>query len=443
MESSTSGPYASSGSGDLPSESSTSDYGSSSSHTHYESSGSSESYESSGSASSESSLYSLSSCSSCWIEAVDVPALANYDHGTYYASLHVQTMCPPVGWVIVESTHGAAISSEGVVTFGSEGEWIAIKASVNPWVEFSLLALQAWIQYKDSEGDWSDITDTTVTIQVGEQVNLRTFVRPMSELVEESWEIEGDRVKNYITEAAEGKIEEVGDSLTFYWYKAGEYKVTYVLKINSFDGKVITKSATFKVKKPTVEITPVTDHMRFYLIPPAVLPIPTRALTFGRNDGTDASVEGILLTASPAGQYEGEFNWYNMIESSYSEIKIEGDAPDVKSHSDAYDGDSFPYAETIEGGLVFPDTPGVATPQNPIEYLKCNGNFTSYFIFRSSKPASIWVPLKRASWFYNGEGRKIGDSYQITLDDHSTDATVEIADEEELREWDHFVPRTR
>lgn len=369
---------------------------------------------------------------------MDNPALADFDDSGYDVGGHLRTNCDPISWSI-DSEYGATVS-EGYVYFGSFGEWLTITASCNPYADFSLLALQGWIQYHDSESDeWQNITDDTVTIQVGEEVNLQSFVRPMSELVEDSWEIEGDRVANYITTAPEGKKEDVNGALTFYWYKAGTYKVTYVLKINSFDQKVIRKSATFEVTKPGAAIAePVTDHMRRYVISE---PIRRLAFTFGRNDGTDASVNGITLVAQPSGESDGEFNWFNMIETLYFKVERSEGEPEEDSAQNAYDGNAFPYARTEDDGLKFPDTPGVAVVEfdnNPLQSIQCSGSFTAYFIFRSSKPDSIWVPIKRASWFYNGELKRDAQGVlQIILDDHSTPATVDIEDEEELREWDH------
>lgn len=116
---------------------------------------------------------------------------------------------------------------------------------------------------------WRDITDTTQSVVVGQQVLLSVTLHPSLEIRNESWTIEpqGEYVGGFVHTPTRGGPQPVtihGPTVMFYWVRPGpQRRVTY--RVTTTDGQTALATVVFDVQGPSLRdlmISPVEVIVR-------------------------------------------------------------------------------------------------------------------------------------------------------------------------------------
>jgi hypothetical protein len=278
-----------------------------------------------------------------------------------------------------------------------------------------------------------DVTDETVTVQAGQLVSLSRLFEPESLLFEESWSIEGERLSAYVTTPQEGKrVPSTPQALSFYWYKAGTYKVTYTATLSAFGNITVTKEATFVAEKPSATLSVATEEISVITFKDG---IDFTGLVFG-NPVTSAN--GIRIPIPPA--THGKFGWFSFVVNSATVgvVNIEGVFKTIESNTtSAYDGSSLPYSE----GVDFVDSPQRPFPAAPLVSIITVNSYKTFLMFKPNGQFSIWIPIASVGWNWAATlDKNDSGQFEIHAPSHTTPATAEISDENEPPEWDHNRP---
>jgi hypothetical protein len=349
--------------------------------------------------------------------------------GYYDASANLFTTCDPIHWSL--SPAPSSIDPDfGTVAFGGVGQWTLITASHNPEASFSFLIWKQRIFNK-----LEDVTDQVVTIFAGEQVSLSGLAEPALEVFTENWSIEGEPILDYITRPSFGmKVTYIADSRTFYWYKPGTYQVSYIVSLNSFPLTSVTKKVTFIVTKLPAQISVFTNPIEQYLDMfngQVVINLSVGNLT------VSPARPGFKLVATVDSNDEYEVGWFNIVEATTDLAVYSTTGIKSISRGRAYDGSDLPYLS----GFEFDDSPAAIAEVFGLVSLKATKLFTVYLMFRSKKPTSIWIPIKKVPWGMAADLVKMPDgSFAIQNPIHSTAQNVQISDEDELPQWNTNFP---
>ncbi len=244
--------------------------------------------------------------------------------------------------------------------------------------------------------DSQNVTGTTLDVIVGQRINLQAVLTAPPELgsSETSWTVPGFRIANYVddeTNAVMTSLDNLSNNttITYCWLDGGDNRV---VKFDlSFPSSpflpplvLTTKSVTFNVKRPTAQVTAVTGT-------PQIISGPL--LSFG-----NSTTPGIRFTKSvtiPSGFSPGEQKWVQRISSTLSRRKAtfsgqwqKIEAMNVLDTTNPYDpGDSVldvPQVELLPGFGEF----------------SVDETFEMYLMFKPAGNGSIWVPLRKVTWYW-------------------------------------------
>jgi hypothetical protein len=293
---------------------------------------------------------------------------------------------------------------------------------------------------------------TTQTVVVGQQMNLSAAIQTGQGVTYSNprWTMPVGRVVAGYTIAADYRsaMDAIlmpsalnSTSLSYYWLDGADNRMAMFCVTVS--GKNVCKSAVFNVKRPTIApgfnqfVTSATKNS------PAVGVTVDQTLGFWatRLGGLPGDI-GIRFDAhavTPAG-FSGAYNFVQLVEQSRYRTLDTGVRQKMYRGSPspclglALDG-AFPYPTNGTGGSVWSrddPTNGPADPPPVIVMTEVlQEKYEMYLIFRPTDPAgkpTIWVPLARTQWQWNGQMTKTTTGYAAvpgTLDNSRNPISIE------------------
>ena len=266
--------------------------------------------------------------------------------------------------------------------------------------------------------DGTTITGTTRNVIVGQKISLTAEVQPTGgTLTNQRWTIPGVRVANYVPNGDSGTVTALpanpgGPAVDYYWVDGGDGRqVQFSVKVN---GKSFTAIATFNVKRPTATFTSTSagnvacdfacgSELRVH---------------YGCNasPGITFSLTNVVIPAGFSGDTQ-----LVQVANSTTRTKLRSGVMLTKSGTNLLDT-TFPY------GILY-DAPGEPFDPGDIQ-ITANDSFTIYVIFKPSSANSVWVPIRKLSWSWAGDGL-----FSRTLNSSSHSASQGSSDATDHPQW--------
>ena len=243
-----------------------------------------------------------------------------------------------------------------------------------------------------------DITDTSQSIVVGQQVLLTVIIHPSLEVRNQNWTIEpqGEYVGGFVHTPTLGGPQPVtvnGETVTFYWVRPGPHRrVTYRVTMN--DGETATATAVFDVEGPS---------LRDMVVPPVEVIVRPGAepgssyMSFAGN--------GISFQAHynlPEGLMRN-YTWVQLVTRDVIHVRVGREWMVCRPKSE-------PQAELGVGlDTVYPYDWRNPTGDSPPIQLEPDSEEVSrsfharmYLLWGSGRSNSIVVPLGYVAWHFEG-----------------------------------------
>jgi hypothetical protein len=239
----------------------------------------------------------------------------------------------------------------------------------------------------------NDVTNTTTTVIIGEQIPLDASYFP-SEGVSvdgQQWEIPGVPVGGFAASDAAGSYSGVGDtgsdSVTFYWTTPGTRPVTFSMTLST--GDILEATATFNCVAPTASITAVTSSVN---VGTDALPFPGYGLYFNSNSG----VPGITFSqaVSVPGGFSGATEWLQIVQSSSDARTSSAGTQHTNVPAGCLDTE-YPYSPNSKAS----DTPAQPLQSAYYSYTR-QDSFTMFLMFQPT--GGIFVPVRLVNWSWGG-----------------------------------------
>lgn len=282
------------------------------------------------------------------------------------------------------------------------------------------------------------VTNQTVNVIVGQEINLTTSVQPTNGTVTDSqWTVPGgnsDRIANYVvtftdnqhpTSAVVTNLTSLtSSSVDFYWISGGNGRtVEYSAKVN---GKPVHAQVTFNVQRPTAAITATASSTNIGVDSVSQL----TELRLGNPDATP----GITFTRSltiPTG-FNGSSEWVQVFIHKNASL-TPSSGPVINASTSGLD-DVYPYpldSNATQTNGKTSDSPGIAIDGfSGVTFTAASVDFnaTMWLLFQPSGTTGnkIWVPLRKVTWTWTAAASKSGSTWSITS--HSDPGTLSDAD---------------
>jgi len=323
-----------------------------------------------------------------------------YTVGPYNYTNYVNYSCDNTSIATVNSTGGVNCIDLGSATitvsfdyYHSDyisaedcGLFLATASSTAPVIVASVRITQ----------DGANITGTTQDVIVGQRIALTAEVLPSGTSSNHNqWTIPGTRVADYAVSADTGMVTPLTNlstlSVNFCWVDGADGRqVTFSCKVS---GKQLTAQATFNVKRPTVTFT--STSVGGVACDSAC---GEQSVHYGCTEASPGVTFSLTNLMIPAG-FSGDTQLVQLVNTTTrTKLKTSGMRL-TKSGSHLLDT-TFPYG-------IFYDTPGEPFDTGDLQ-ITTNDSFTMYVIFKPSFENSIWVPLRKISWSWAGDGNLSG-----------------------------------
>lgn len=239
-----------------------------------------------------------------------------------------------------------------------------------------------------------NITNKTQSTIVGRQIPLTGEVIGGTPTTK-SWSVPGSPIKNYTASSVSAKVTNLssadlqGSSVAFYWVNGGSGReVKYTVTVN---GQIYSGKTTFNVVRPSCTLTTSTGEVHVS---------DNRGswwLSFG---DPVPNTPGIIFTSegSIPGGFTGYLAYAQVLTSTLHRRQTEGGQWYRKSGSQLCDG-QFPYSSIPPP--VTDDSPGESLTSDCV-VVSADDAFSMYVIFKPSGTGSIWVPLRKVNWWWEG-----------------------------------------
>ena len=251
---------------------------------------------------------------------------------------------------------------------------------------------------------WSgrDVTDTSQTVVVGQQISLNVILHPALEIREQGWTIQptGEYVGGFVHLPGRGGPQPVtltGPALTIYWVRPGaEHKVTYRVTLNN--GETATADVSFSVEGPSLW------NMEVSLVELKVGPGNTPSSSYMSFAGT-----GISFLAHydlPDGLMRN-YTWAQIISRDEIEVKLgkETMACEPKSLPQAELGVGLDSEYPYDWRNPTKDIPPLQL-QPDAEEIWRRFSAKMYLLWGSGLSNSIPVPLGYVAWHFEGHAKR-------------------------------------
>lgn len=330
-------------------------------------------------------------CENCRIRfyASEV-TVAWFAGGAYSAPSNVNTSdggWTPDYWTPRKSTNGANVTTGGLVTFGTQGETLTLSCNVkrcpNCTGAFTLNIVRIDLRYEGK-----DVTGKTTTVEVGNRIPLDAKITPTSLQPsgdKYAWEIPPKVLKDYKHDASADPIVPLtsGDltkiALSFHWLDGGSRVCKVTTNVN---GISLGAEATFDVSRPVASIS--GSVVNGY---PKII--------------SDSGTAWILSTAFVEFKREtfsngtGEVCWtqvldYTQVIEMLGGIVLRSYPPETNGLDDDFTFSGDPH-KTF-------DAPSVDGNTNDFDWIQDHMDCVMFYMYRSVKPQSRWVPLRSIYW---------------------------------------------
>lgn len=294
------------------------------------------------------------------------------------------------------------------------------------------------------------ITGSSLTRTVGEQLDLTAGVTGGSGVLSDfQWDIKGDPIKDYVgppTNFAKGeKVSLPASDLTqrnvkFYWYKEGKFDVSVKYKL---DGNPDEAKATYTIERPKVQS---------YTSKTGSVTVDGNLFGFIGSRPAHPGINGITWTAKVKRDKasEGKIAYIQLINPHREWTPGKKWTSSGSFVLDGADGKTkiFYWQLTVDltgtGEATLEANDG---PSNPLDAfpnaLATSGKdtFKIYLMYKSSTEPSIWVPLQRLDWDWEGKAKRttktdpwaVDGTPVVTPDPGGNDTT-------EFPEWTKYYP---
>jgi len=243
-----------------------------------------------------------------------------------------------------------------------------------------------------------DITDTTQSVVVGQQLLLNVTLHPSLEMRSQAWTIEpqGEYVGGFVHTPTRGGPQPVtinGPTVTLYWVKPGpERKVTY--RVTTSDGETAVAGVVFDVEGPSV---------LYLMVPPVQVTV--RPGTEPGSSYMDFAGKGILFEAHfylPEGLMRN-YTWVQLVTRDLIRIRARNEWLVCRPKSE-------PEAELSVGlDSDYPYDWRNPTRDSPPIQLEPESDEVSrsfharmYLLWGSGLANSIVVPMGYVAWHFEG-----------------------------------------
>ncbi len=296
--------------------------------------------------------------------------------------------------------------SADVEVYGSVASDLAADLSLSAWLDNSPTpAATAFFDVIASTPDprifWGaqDITGSSQSVVVGQQLLLNVTLHPSLEILTETWTIEpqGDYVGGFVHTPARGGPQPVtrnGPSITLYWVRPGlDRRITY--RVTTADGQSASATVHFDVQGPSLRDVMVVQPIDITVRP-------------GDDLGSsymDFAGSGIWFQAHynlPAGLLRN-YTWAQVVTQDLILIRIGADHLVCRPQSDpqaelgaALDTD-YPY----DWHNPVRDSPPIQL-QPDMEEVSRDFHARMYLLWGSGMSNSIVVPLGYVPWHFQG-----------------------------------------
>jgi len=269
--------------------------------------------------------------------------------------------------------------------------------------------------------DAEDITNTTHDEIVGKRINLQGQVLPVGlDISAHQWTIPGSVIADFhvgqgdpengpYTPGEVVPLEDLTqDSVEFYWHDGGDGRqVHYSITIGE---DTLDCVATFDVKRPQAEVTTVTRSVEVNEDPNSAEWF--LALRFGTPEqGGEPGIEFHGTVTMPNG-FSGE-TCYCQLYNQNHRLRLEQPlSPWQEAVGEGLDND-FPYKRLHWSVAIDPtpetdDTPALELTDGA-DLGEVSDSATMWLMFKPEGDDSIWVPLRRVDWWWQGRALKQAD----------------------------------
>jgi hypothetical protein len=193
-------------------------------------------------------------------------------------------------------------------------------------------------------------------------------------------------------------------SIQFYWVDGADSRqVTFSCKV---EGQSYSAQATFNVKRPTATFASTSG---------ASVALDSACNGFlSLHYGCSAQAFGVRFATTnlviPSG-FSGDTQLVQIVDST-ERLLVKINGKKMRQSGEGVLDTSFPY------GIDW-DAP--KQPLDPDDVrAKATDSFTMYLVFKPSTPNSIWVPIRKVSWSWSGDGLYNGT---LTASSHSPSQT--------------------
>ena len=296
--------------------------------------------------------------------------------------------------------------------------------------------------HREINGKWTNITDKTVLVIVGEKIKLKAVVIPENKDTGNGrWLIPGDTIEEFIIKDNYGygnwldEDDLRGQEVDFHWWSGGSsLEISY--STNTSDNQRLAASAIFDVQEPEIIVSSHIGEGSFGICEVKYKDIDgmiheRRELILDSNDGYTIRFEYETLPQEflPAST---QYVQYVATKGRVTKHKETLSGPCMQIKVEGLDG-IYPYSI----GPKTTDIPGIPISIYDLT-IDIENDFIMQLMYRPDIDGAIFVPISEISWSWTGEAsrEKINDDWdtsnsRISAEDISNPAKNYL-------EWDNI-----
>lgn len=265
----------------------------------------------------------------------------------------------------------------------------------------------------------ADITDSNVTVIVGQKINpICGWLGGGGPVITNySWSVPGITFSDYVATAESGKLYTdfpiTNSGVNFYWVNGGSKQVSCIVQAS---GQTLSAQTTFDVLRPTAHIPTITGNVA----------LDSDYDYFALHDGNPSTSPGITFyqtVNTPIG-FSGETEWIQKITSTLRRRELVNTNTWYRLQASDVLDTCYPYP-SYTNSTISADSPGQGV-SSLWQAVSVSDNFERWLMFKPT--GGQWVPLRKIGWQWSGIGNWDGTNWSLTnpsnpvgLDEDSTD----------------------
>lgn len=274
-----------------------------------------------------------------------------------------------------------------------------------------------------------NVTNGSMDVIVGQKIGLEVRPDPAAyNFSNIQWTVPGTKVANYnptTSSAVPTDLTVLNQAtINYYWVDGGNNRQVSVSA--NIGGKTYTASTTFNVKRPIVQNIDATTGT---IAADSNFNKPGTHLHFG-NPNTTSGIVFSATVQKPSG-FTGDLAWVQVAHPVLRRYKENLFGNWEKLDETGLDTD-FPYAGPYSGNTVSTsDSPGGELTSG-YQRVEIADRYSMWLIFKPSGTDSIWVPLSRVDWGWNGVAIRSGAFWAL---DSASIEGIAVADDLSFPRW--------